>query len=160
MNSRYTLKSKNLSISISNELLEKMYLAVKSHYPNEFGGLLIGYYNNDNENLMISDIILPNIFKSTPVFFERQTEDLHEKLDEFYKNDPSMFYVGEWHSHPNGGTQPSQRDIKAMIQIHENSKVAIEKPILGIMSFNNKSDNYKIQFHLITKNNIYTYEKN
>lgn len=160
MNSKYTLKSKNLSISISDELLEKMYLSVKPHYPNEFGGLLIGYYNNDNKNLVISDIILPNIFKSTPVFFERHTEDLHEKLEKFYTCDPSKFYVGEWHSHPNGGTQPSQRDIKAMIQIRENSKVAIEKPILGILSFNNKSNDYKIRFHLITKNNIYTYEKN
>lgn len=140
--------------------MEKMYLTAKSHYPNEFGGLLIGFYNNDNKNLVISDILLPNFFTSTPVFFERQTEDLQEKLKDYYKSEPSKFYVGEWHSHPNGGSMPSQRDIKAMMQIQNDKNVAIEKPILAILSYNNKTENYKIQFHLIINNNIYTYEKN
>lgn len=160
MNSKYILKSKNLSITIAEELIEKMYLSAEAYYPNEFGGLLIGFYNKGNQNLVISDILLPNVFTSTPVFFERRTDDLFEKLKEYYKSEPSKFYVGEWHSHPNGGTTPSARDIKAMMQIHKDENVAIEKPILGILSYNNKTKNYKIQFHLIINNNTFTYEKN
>lgn len=160
MNTDYILTDKNLTLSISQELLDKMYVSAKDHYPNEFGGLLIGFYNNGNKNLVISDILLPNIFISSPVFFERETEDLQDNLKNFFNSTPPKFYVGEWHSHPNGATWPSKRDIKAMQQIQNDEKVAIEKPILGILSYNNKTKNYKIQFHLIINNKIYTYEKN
>jgi [CysO sulfur-carrier protein]-S-L-cysteine hydrolase len=160
MNSKYILPDKNLTLTITEELLDKMYLSVKAHYPNEFGGLLIGFYNDDNKNLVITDILLPNVFTSTPVFFERQAEDLQKDLQDFYSSAPAKFYVGEWHSHPNGGTMPSSRDIKAMMYIQDDGNVAVEKPILGILSYNNKTENYKIQFHLIINNKIYTYEKN
>ncbi len=160
MNSKYILPNKNLTLTIADELLHKMYLSVKVHYPNEFGGLLIGFYNDDNKNLVISDILLPNVFKSTPVFFERQTDDLQKNLQDFYNSTPAKFYVGEWHSHPNGGTMPSSRDIKAMIKIQNDTNISVEKPVLSILSYDNKTENYKIQFHLIINNKIYTYEKN
>ncbi len=91
MNSKYILPNKNLTLTIADELLHKMYLSVKVHYPNEFGGLLIGFYNDDNKNLVISDILLPNVFKSTPVFFERQTDDLQKNLQDFYNSTPAKF---------------------------------------------------------------------
>ncbi len=55
---------------------------------------------------------------------------------------------------------PSSRDIKAMIKIQNDTNISVEKPVLSILSYDNKTENYKIQFHLIINNKIYTYEKN
>lgn len=157
MNSRYYLKEKNLSIQIENKTIDEMLLSARKHYPNEFGGLLIGFYANENKDLIITDFLTPKTFKASPVYFERETKDLQEELEDFYHSVPSRCYVGEWHSHPNGGTKPSSKDIKAMKQISENEGVSINKPILCIIGYTKQE--FQIQFHLISNNKIYTYEK-
>ena len=157
MNSKYFLKEKNLTIQIENKIIEEMLLSARKYYPNEFGGLLIGSYTNENKDLIITDILAPKSFKSSPVYFERETKDLQEELKDFYHSNPSKYYVGEWHSHPNGGTKPSGKDIKGMKQISDSEGVSINKPVLCIIGYTKKD--FQIQFHLITNNKIYTYEK-
>lgn len=88
---------------------------------------------------------------------KEKTKDLQEELKDFYRSIPSKYYVGEWHSHPSGGTLPSSKDNKAMKQISECEGVSINKPILCIIGYT-KQD-FQIQFHLIINNKIYTYEK-
>ncbi|MEJ5102385.1 Mov34/MPN/PAD-1 family protein [Chryseobacterium sp. MYb328] len=158
MSSKYLLKEKNLTIQIQDNIIEEMLLSARKYYPNEFGGLLIGFYNNENRDLVITDILAPKSFKVSPVFFERETKDLHKELKLFYDSNPSKYYVGEWHSHPNGGTNPSGTDIKAMKLISESEEVSINKPVLCIIGYT-KHD-FQLQFHLIINNKIYTYEKN
>lgn len=157
MNSSYYLKEKNLSIQIENKIIEEMLLCARKHYPNEFGGLLIGFYANGNKDLIITNFLTPKSFKASPVDFERETKDLQEALKAFYHSYPSKYYVGEWHSHPGGGTAPSNKDIKAMKQISECEGVSINKPVLCIIGYTKQE--FQIQFHLITKNKIYTYEQ-
>ena len=157
MNSRYYLKEKNLSIQIENKIIDEMILSARKHYPNEFGGLLIGFYANGNKDLIITNFLTPKSFKASPVYFERETKDLQEALKAFYHSYPSKYYVGEWHSHPGGGTAPSNKDIKAMKQISECEGVSINKPVLCIIGYTKQE--FQIQFHLITKNKIYTYEQ-
>jgi len=157
MNSKYILKDKNLTIQIENTIIEEMLISARKHYPNEFGGLLIGFYTNENNDLVITDILAPKSFKASPLYFERETKDLQEELKCFYHYDPSKYYVGEWHSHPNAGTRPSGEDIKAMKQISDCKEVSINKPVLCIIGYT-KQD-FQIQFHLISNNKIYTYEK-
>lgn len=157
MNSEYFLKEKGLSIQIKDALLEKMNSLSKDHFPNEYGGLLVGFYTNNNQNLVITDILLPKTFTASPVFFEREIGDMKVKLEEYFMSDPSKYYVGEWHSHPNGEPFPSIRDKKAMKQICKSKNVCINKPILCIIGYSEHK--YQVKFHLILNNKIYTYEK-
>lgn len=157
MNSKFYLQEKKLSLEVDNKLIFEMVHLSRKWYPNEYGGLLIGYYSNKNQNLIITDILKPKLFKNSPISFERDTSTLHKDLRNFYNSSPSRFYVGEWHSHPNEGTGPSGTDVKAMKDIAENENVAIENPVLCIISYT--KENFAIDFHLILNNKIYTYEQ-
>lgn len=157
MNSKFYLQEKKLSLEVDNKLIQEMVLLSRKWYPNEYGGLLIGYYSNKNQNLIITDILKPKLFKSSPIFFERDTKTLDVELRNFYNSSPSKFYVGEWHSHPNGGTRPSGKDVNAMKDIAESENVAIQNPVLCIIGYT--KEDFAIDFHLILNNQIYTYEQ-
>ena len=55
------LKEKNLSIQIENKIIDEMILSARKHYPNEFGGLLIGFYTNGNKDLISRSLTKPTI---------------------------------------------------------------------------------------------------
>lgn len=109
-------------------------LAIKSH-PKEFGGFLIGYYSDDMCRAIITDIIIPEIYISTRMSFQRSTDSLHALFENLYKEE-RKYYLGEWHTHPNGSSMFSQIDLKAMINISECPTVIITNPILLILAVN------------------------
>lgn len=43
------------------------------------------------------------------------------------------FYLGDWHSHPSGGTALSQRDRKTLINIAKYREARIKNPIMAIL---------------------------
>jgi len=68
-----------LSIEADDELLNSLVETGKSHYPNEFGGFLVGYYSDDKRHLHITDTILPKSFKASKYNFERSTKGIEKK---------------------------------------------------------------------------------
>ena len=69
------------------------------------------------------------------------------------------YYVGEWHTHPNGSTKYSSTDLNAMIKIAKDDNVVIENPILLILSIN-KDKSYKFSFYLYASEKLIEYDKN
>ena len=127
----------NLEIVIEESLLKEIEAVALSHYPNEFGGFLLGRYSEDFKSVNIDFIILPKKYKSSPVVFQRSTKNLEQLFkNEYFKN--GRYYVGEWHSHPNGSTMYSNTDLNAMIESTGYDEVQIKNPVLLIVSINNK----------------------
>lgn len=157
MSFNFYLAEKDLRIEVGDVLIQNMVLLARDKYPNEYGGLLIGYYTSEGKKLIITDVLLPETYRSTPVFFERDTCNLEESLQKFYSTLPAKYYVGEWHTHPNGGTLPSRRDVQGMRTIINSKDVSIDKPVLCIIGFNEQT--FSIGFHLIMNNKILTYEQ-
>ena len=87
-----TVKKIGLSLEAHEELLNGLVEKGKSHYPNEFGGILVGYYSQDNTYLHITDTILPKTFKASKFSFERSTKGIERKLGIYYKEIPKQFY--------------------------------------------------------------------
>ena len=65
-------------------------------------------------------------------------------------------YVGEWHSHPNGSTQYSSTDLKAMVDIEK--EVSITNPILLIVGVRNNGLSAHT-FYCYRNNNLFKYKK-
>lgn len=127
------------------------------HYPKEYGGLFVGRYVNDNKEVLIEETVLPKKFRSSAFSFERGVEGLRKLLRDFFEQSPSLIYVGEWHTHPDGMPIPSSTDSSALRTIAAHEEVSIENPILLIIGV--RSDAYEIGFHVLHQNNIYGYEK-
>lgn len=127
-----------LHLEIQKALLDELYQHGLSHYPKEYGGLLIGRYTDDRLTAVIEKTILPKRYKASRYYFERGSEGLKEELEALYQQEPKLFYIGEWHTHPNGLVDPSGRDKATMAQLIKDGNVFINNPILLIVAITKK----------------------
>lgn len=154
----FTNKELRLSINIDDELVSKLIKTGLAHCPNEIGGFLIGYYSEDLKILNITDMIMPNVYKGSTTFFERETTGIESLLVKLYSETPKKYYVGEWHTHPGGLPKPSQTDMKAINSIVTHEQVAIKNPVFIIIGYINSD--FKLGFYVPFKNKLYKYEQN
>ncbi|SEB02462.1 Mov34/MPN/PAD-1 family protein [Pedobacter hartonius] len=145
-----------LSVEISGHLVDRIREAGLAHYPNEFGGILVGEYSKDKQTVKVSETILPLTYKSSKVSFDRGIDGLKESLLDFYNAVPSRIYVGEWHTHPNASPMPSWTDILAMRQIVAYEMVNINNPIMLILGLT--LTNSELAFYVYLNNKLYKYE--
>lgn len=92
----------------------------------ERGGLLLGYRKGDA--IEISDVTFPGFWdRASPILFQR-SERSHRKhaLRAWIKSGKTVDWVGEWHTHPSGGVEPSFIDINNWDRIvkHTNRNMA------------------------------------
>lgn len=145
-----------LSLEVNDELLNRIAETGKSHYPNEFGGFLVGYYSDNDICLHITDTILPKNFKASRCSFERITEGIEKKLNKYYEEIPKKFYIGEWHTHPDGSPIPSSTDISAINTIINNQNACLINPILLIIGYSETQVDFG--FYVWLENKLYKYE--
>ncbi|WP_111308028.1 Mov34/MPN/PAD-1 family protein [Confluentibacter sediminis] len=150
------LKDIALELQVEERFINELARIGKAHYPNEYGGFLIGYYSDDKKILTITDTILPKKYNATPSLFMRDNIGVKQHFKNFYKEKPKKYYVGEWHTHPNNKAIPSITDIKAINSIRNDKDVAILNPVLLIIGY---TDNHtEIGFYVLIKDKIYKYE--
>ena len=152
-----TNRDKNLDIRFEDNFLEELSQLGIKKYPNEFGGFLIGHYNNNNKSLVITGSILPKKYKGTPILFNRSSLGVEEELKDLYEEKPKKYYVGEWHTHPNGSTQYSQTDLDAMIEISNCETVNIKNPVLLILGIK-KTQMIDYSFYIYDNKKLLKYE--
>ncbi len=150
-------KDIGLKIELSDKLLDYLYVVGMKHYPNEFGGLLIGHYSDNMKTCIVSECVLPKKYKSSRYYFERGLDGLKETLLNFHESDPSLIYIGEWHTHPDMPSEPSETDKKAIREIAEHDDVNITSPLLLILS--NNQQGYSFSCYVQFKKQLYKYEQ-
>lgn len=150
-------KNRDLELVIEKKLIERMSSKAIKYYPNEYGGFLVGYYSSDRKSLIITDCIFPNKYKSHQFIFERSIAGIEKKLKELFNSKKKQYYVGEWHTHPNGSTNYSNTDLRAMINIANDDSVRIKNPVLLIISINRKTIN-GFSFYLYDNKKLLKYD--
>lgn len=143
----------DLHIEIEESLLDKLYQHGLLHYPNEYGGLLIGHYSDDHKTAIVLETVLPKRYRASRFYFERGSEGMKESLQAYYKQEPKVFYLGEWHTHPDGPIKPSCRDKATMAELVIHDNVYINSPVLLILGVS--QNNYHIGFYIQHKNKLH-----
>jgi len=151
-----TNKIIELELEVDLVLIQKLFPIIKDHLPNEFGGIIVGYYSNDFSKVTITEFLNAQEYKSSRYYFERGIKGLKSELKRLYNKQPKEYYVGEWHSHPNGSTEFSMTDLSTMQQISNRKSVKIENPLLLIISVSQIKEEF--QFYLYSKNYLTKYE--
>lgn len=146
-----------LYLTIDDRLIANIQNIGLKHFPNEFGGVLIGRYSDDKKTVIIEDIILPKSYKSSKYSFERGAEGLKEQLLSLYHSPISQIYLGEWHTHPDAPPLPSGTDIIALNQIVKHVDVNINSPVLLIVGLSPKK--MELGFYVYFKDKIYKYDE-
>jgi [CysO sulfur-carrier protein]-S-L-cysteine hydrolase len=148
-----------LEILLPEAVFTKIKQQVKKSYPNECGGIFVGKIILDENKAIIEKIMMPKRLKSTPVYFLRLSGFINRWLLRlFQQSGGESFYLGEWHSHPNGRPRPSHTDYKTMKRISENRNVRIRTPLLLIVGYDQNI--YDEVFYLFTNEKLMPYVKN
>ena len=149
-------KHKNVKLIIEDELLNNLETLGINSYPNECGGFLVGYYSSDLMSLYIKDYILPKKQKCSSLFFERSSEGLKQIFCQLFSS-KKHYYIGEWHTHPDGSSMYSYTDLNAMKQIASSTNVCVENPILLILSILNNSP-HEFSAYIYDNKELFKYE--
>lgn len=116
----------NLKIIFDSHLKEKIYSLRQTELPNETGGVLIGSLDQQRNIIYVIDTILaPSDSDSSAVSFNRGIDGLESELNRIKKiTGNNLYYVGEWHSHPNGASlNMSEDDIRHLNWLSDHSKM-------------------------------------
>jgi integrative and conjugative element protein (TIGR02256 family) len=129
---RFQSENQNIGIILDNVHIDEMHRLCKIAFPNETGGILIGKYSEDLRWAEIHSIIGPPIFsKRRRASFFRSSYGLKRILDIAW--DDGNYYLGEWHFHPNAGSQPSSTDTQQMMTMSRNQHLHCPEPIIIII---------------------------
>lgn len=115
--------------------------------PLETGGVFVGLIDQLNRIVYVTRIIAaPSDSRKFPSMFTRGTSGLTESIDEVrHKSGAMMDYVGEWHTHPAGGSRLSETDKSAIREIRDTLDPLKYPTIVTIVSKN------KIAPYIFTK---------
>lgn len=122
-----------VDLFIDAGLEERLRSLRRAGFPNETGGILLGYHDfNINAIVVVDALPAPEDSKATPGSFERGIAGLADAVSEAARRTAGVVgYLGEWHSHPPGHSAvPSQDDLKQLVHLtlgmHEDGLPAVQ----------------------------------
>jgi proteasome lid subunit RPN8/RPN11 len=106
-------------LRIAAGIAEKMRAELNKARPSETGGLLIGHMNTRRKIVYVTRLLrAPRDSKGTPAVFRRGVFDLPEQIRSVEEKTGHLLgYVGEWHTHPQGGPDLSDVDEYAVAEL-------------------------------------------
>jgi|GEM_PF-564575 len=106
-------------IRIAASAAETMSMLLRKHSPSETGGILVGRIAAPRKTIYVTRLVpAPPDSRGTPWVFTRGTEKLPEALENVQRRTGGLLtYVGEWHTHPMGGSDLSDTDKGAVISL-------------------------------------------
>jgi len=100
----------------------------------ETGGILIGYYTEDESTAIITEASAPprdSIGGGN--WFQRGLAGLKTLLLRRWNQKQRMYYLGEWHYHPTMHIEPSHEDIHQLWEIRASPNYHCQEPIMLIV---------------------------
>lgn len=108
----------------------------EASFPKETGGVLVGFYTEDHRYAVVKAVSGPSKdAKATETSLIQGTDGIQEWLDAVSQSS-GWYYLGEWHSHPNGTPIPSRIDVRQMQEIANFKPTNCPEPVLIIVSGN------------------------
>lgn len=140
------MRQPKLNIWIPQYLLDQVLDEANKFFPNETGGLLMGYYVDKQQVIVITDIVdagpkaihTPTSFIPDYKYQEQEIAKLYELSGRLHT------YLGDWHSHPTGSPTLSGKDKRTLGNIAIHSPARAPEPIMLMLG--GITDRWKIKF--------------
>ena len=117
---RYTSPDGRYSMEISAHLVRKLEFLCQEGRDCETGGILVGYYTSRRDLAIVTDVLAaPQDSIGYRSRFQRGVKGLAALLTSLWERpiEERRYYLGEWHSHPEGAPLPSSADHEQMVRI-------------------------------------------
>lgn len=110
----------DIQIVWNEEICGKIRSLRQNHFPNETGGVLLGYFDLTLQKVFIVDALsAPPDSCEEPTGFIRGIDGLENAVNDARRRTANVVgYVGEWHSHPrHHSSKPSSDDINLLAHL-------------------------------------------
>ena len=123
------------TVIVPPEVLEVMTKMARAASPDETGGTLVGHYSSDMREAFVEQALgVRTGARSSRTAFYRPPDSDDGQLAEIYHASSGLtHYLGEWHTHPNAGPNPSRKDLATLRGLARSASVATDTPILIIL---------------------------
>lgn len=140
---------------------DKFLQEITIHYPNETGGMLLGYVNGHHRVVTHAIGAGPNAIHKP---FRLVPDDKFQQvqlLEHFENTNGRESFLGEWHSHPNSTPEMSQTDRRTLNQVTLGSNNLPALPVMMIIGFNSKRSAHQIRAYIYNSksNHVWLREK-
>ena len=127
---------------ILSGVLDQIRNEAESKTPLETGGLLLGYWSADNNNVVITDMVGPGPLAKHRKFTYKPDYSFHQQEMKriFNENGGMSTYLGDWHSHPESSSHLSFLDKRALRNIARFPDNYIDHPIMLVLGGTDKDD--------------------
>jgi integrative and conjugative element protein (TIGR02256 family) len=127
---------KRTQIHLVNGLIGSLEQEADRHYPNETGGVLLGFADaQKDDQIQIALQVGPGPKAVHKRFrFEPDSNWQQKRIAEAYeKSCRIVSYLGDWHSHPRGGAVPSSIDRATAKEISHFKEARLPHPLILIL---------------------------
>jgi integrative and conjugative element protein (TIGR02256 family) len=100
----------------------------------ETGGLLVGYWSG--EHVLVTDVIGPGpgAVRSKTAFLPDDDWQTAELAQRYAASGRCHTYLGDWHTHPGGGSTLSRQDRRTLKGIAHHADSRAPRPLLAILA--------------------------
>jgi len=129
------MSESSLTVWLKGSALARMTDEADKEFPRETGGVLMGYWSNDTFQAVITHVIGPgpNAVHHLDSFTPDGEFQLSE-IERIYRESGRIItYLGDWHTHPIGGGEPSKRDRKTLRKIASDPEARAPNPLMAIL---------------------------
>jgi len=130
-------------------VLAAMRAAAADAFPNETGGLLMGFVRAGRAEVTTVIGAGPQaVMKRRSFTPDRDWQ--YEQIDRlFYETDGAIRYLGEWHSHPSGSTSLSGLDRSLLGEIAEAPAAQCQTPLMALLAGGGAEEWTEAFFHYV-----------
>lgn len=134
---------KGWTVRMTEAVAQSMHQQLLDHKPNETGGVVIGHFDKVNQIVYVTRLVdAPPDSVRKPTEFTRGNKGLPKQINTIRRRTGGLIdYIGEWHTHPEGGRHPSPKDLRTV----------------GIMRRRHDHFNYPTLLFIITPTRINPY---
>lgn len=120
---------------LSGTLLQTMIEGAERKFPHETGGVLLGYWANPYDEVVITEIAGPGPAAShSPVSFKPDYDYQDSEVCRIYNSSGRKHtYLGDWHSHPHSTSHLSRTDKKTFRRLAVSPEARTPVPIMAVV---------------------------
>jgi integrative and conjugative element protein (TIGR02256 family) len=125
------------AVWVPQTVLHRLAAEATALAPLETGGMLLGYVADNEQSVeaVVEEIVGPgpDALHGRYRFLPDGRWQRSQMLKAFYASGGVITYLGDWHSHPNGGSTPSGRDLKTVRAVARRRRARTPNPLSAIL---------------------------
>jgi proteasome lid subunit RPN8/RPN11 len=120
-------------VQIKKSAYKKLLNLLQKHTPNIICGFLVGDRDDKSKIILVTDAKEIKTRCNPKIHFQPDFSDFRRVADEIHKEGKSI--VGEFHTHPQGNSNPTGRDMKIMRWLKTGFWIIVSKNSISAMIF-------------------------